>query len=300
MTIGKETFVMSGFIGGVGWGGMAADRKGVIYANSSTLPGISSIVESKSLLTSGVGEGAYRTQCAACHGADRKGIPDAVPAVDNLKGRLTDAEIASVIKDGRGRMPGFPGLPAPTVANLVAFLTTGEDLPGTARPQISLQGRFQPSQTLYTSTGNRNFVDAEGYPGVKPPWGTLNAIDMNTGQYLWRIPFGTTGAMGPQYGGSNTGGAVVTASGLLFIGATADRKFHAFDAKTGKLLWETTLSAPAQSTPATYMVGGRQYVVVASAARRAGGNQARAQDNAQALTQGQAPGGYVAFALPRK
>ena len=297
MAIGKETLVFAGFIGGAGWGGMAADRAGVLYANATDIPGISSIVESKDLLTSGVGEGAYRTQCANCHGADRKGIAEVFPSLVDIKARLSDTEIVNVVKNGRGRMPGFSTLPATTIANVVAFLTTGEDLPGTARPAISLQGRFAPSKTLYTSTGNRNFVDADGYPAVKPPWGTLNAIDMNTGQYLWRIPFGVTGTLGPEFGGANTGGAVVTASGLLFIGATADKKFHAFDARSGKLLWETTLGAPAQATPATYQINGKQFVVIASGARRAGA-QARNQDNSQAVTTNSSAGGYVAFALP--
>ena len=296
MAIGKETLIFAGFTGGVGWGGMAADRNGVLYANATDFPGISSIIESKNLLTSGVGEGTYRTQCANCHGADRKGVASVFPSLIDVKSKLSDAEIGAVIKNGRGRMPGFPALPANTVSNLVSFLTTGEDLPGTARPAISLQGRFAPSKTLYTSTGNRNFVDAEGYPGVKPPWGTLTAIDMNSGKFIWRIPFGNTGTLGPEFGGSNTGGAVVTASGLLFIGATADRKLRAFDARNGSLLWETTLTAPAQATPATYVVNGKQFVVIAASARR-GGAQARAQDNSQAVTSGQAGGAYIAFAL---
>ncbi len=296
MTIGKETLVFAGFTGGVGWGGMAADRNGVIYANASNTPGISSIVESKTLLTSGVGEGAYRTQCVSCHGADRQGVPNLFPSLADISPRLPEAEISKIIREGRGRMPGFGNLPAATVDNLVAYLVTGEDRPGATAPALSMQGRFAPSKTLYTSTGNRNFLDPEGYPGVKPPWGTLNAIDMSTGEYLWRIPFGTTGSLGPEFGGTTTGGAVVTAGGLLFIGATADRKFHAFNSKTGELLWEATLSAAAQATPAVYQVDGRQFVVIAAGGRR-GGAQARGQDNSQAIAQGQVEGGYFAFAL---
>jgi quinoprotein glucose dehydrogenase len=299
MTIGKETLVLAGFIGGVEWGGMAADPKGVLYANATRIPGVSSIVESQSLLSSGVGEGAYRTQCAGCHGMDLKGSPPMFPSVADLKARMSEAELADVIKNGRGRMPAFGNLPPATIANLVSYLRTGEDLPGAERPAISLQGRFAPSKTQYTSTGNRQFIDPDGYPGVKPPWGTLNAIDMTTGKYLWTVPFGVTGTMGPAFGGSNTGGPVITASGLLFIGATTDRKLHAYDTRTGKLLWEAALSAPAQATPAVYMVEGRQYVVVAASARRQGGRVAANQDNSQAVTTGAAQGGYVAFALPK-
>lgn len=296
MTIGKDTLVLAGFTGGVEWGGMAADPKGILYANVTNTAGISSIIESNSLLTAGLGEGTYRNQCASCHGVDRKGSPPLFPSLEDVKVNLSDADITAVIKNGRGRMPAFGGLPANTVANVVSYLATGKDLPGTERPPISLQGRLAPSQTQYTSTGNRNFVDPDGYPGVKPPWGTLNAIDMSTGQYLWTVPFGVTGKMGPEFGGSNTGGAVITGSGLMFIGATADRKLHAYDTKTGKLLWETTLAAPAQATPAVYAVDGRQYVVIAGSARA---GRAMGQDNSQAITDGRPAGGYFAFALPR-
>ncbi|OYU69967.1 MAG: hypothetical protein CFE28_08120 [Alphaproteobacteria bacterium PA2] len=300
MTIGKETLILAGFIGGVEWGGMAADRKGVVYANATRMPGVSSIVESKSLLTSGVGEGAYRTQCAGCHGMQMKGSPPMFPALTDLKSHATAAEVTEVIRNGRGRMPAFANLPPATIANLTAYLMTGADLPGADRPAISLQGRFAPSVTRYTSTGNRQWLDPEGYPGTKPPWGTLNAVDMNTGKYLWTVPFGITGSMGPEFGGANTGGGVVTGSGLLFIGATTDRKLHAYDTRTGKLLWETTLTAPAQATPAVYMAGGRQYVVIAASARRApGGRAPQGQDNSQAISTGAAQGGYVAFALPK-
>jgi len=278
---------------------MAVDPKGVLYANATRIPGVSSIVESQSLLASGVGEGAYRTQCAGCHGMDKKGSPGMFPSLVDLKARMAEGEIADVVKNGRGRMPAFGALPPATIANLVSYLRTGEDLPGAEKPALSLQGRFAPSKTQYTSTGNRQFVDPDGYPGVKPPWGTLNAIDMSTGKYLWTVPFGVTGALGPEFGGSNTGGPVITASGLLFIGATADRKLHAYDTRTGKLLWEAALSAPAQATPAVYMANGRQYVVIAASGRRQQGGRPANQDNSQAVTSVPVQGGYVAFALPR-
>lgn len=274
MTIGQDTLVMAGFIGGVGWGGMAADPDGILYANATDVPGISRIVESRSLLGAGIGDRTYQQQCFACHGADRQGVVGAFPALTGIGDRLSDPELAEIIRNGRGRMPGFANLPADTVANLISFLKTGRDLEGASAPGISLQGRFAPSITTYTSNGNRNFLDPDGFPGVKPPWGTLSAIDMNTGQYLWRIPFGATEGYGTQFGGRNTGGAVVTRSGLLFIGATSDRKFRAFDTRTGRLLWETMLSAAGEATPAVYMANGRQFVAIAAAERSQGGNAA--------------------------
>ena len=136
-------------------------------------------------------------------------------------------------------------------------------------------------------TGYNKFQDGKGFPAVAPPWGTLNAINLNTGEYVWKIPLGEDPGMvakGIRHTGTeNYGGPVVTASGLLFIAATKDEKFRAFDKKTGKLLWETTLPAAGFATPATYQVNGKQYVVIACGGVKLGakkGNQ------------------YVAFALP--
>ena len=276
MVMGQDTLVLSGFIGGVGWGGMAADPGGILYANATDIPGISRIVESRSLINAGIGDRTYQQQCSACHGAQRQGVAAVFPALTGIGERLSDEAIADIIRNGRGRMPGFASLPADAVANLISFLKTGSDLPGASTPAMSLQGRFAPSITTYTSNGNRNFIDPDGFPGVKPPWGTLSAIDMNTGQYLWRIPFGSTEGYGTQFGGRNTGGAVLTGGGLLFIGATADRQFHAFEASTGRLLWEATLSAAGEATPAVYMANGRQFVAIAAAERNQGGNAAPA------------------------
>jgi quinoprotein glucose dehydrogenase len=137
--------------------------------------------------------------------------------------------------------------------------------------------------------GYNKFLDPDGYPAVEPPWGTLNAINLDTGEIAWKIPFGEFPelvAKGIRNTGSeNYGGPVVTAGGLLFIGATDhDRKFHAFDKAKGKLLWEATLPAGGNATPATYEVNGRQFVVIA-----AGGGKSRRPSG----------GSYVAFALPK-
>ena len=141
----------------------------------------------------------------------------------------------------------------------------------------------------YKTIGFRRFTDPEGYPATAPPWGTLSAIDLNTGKYLWKIPFGTYPELVAKgmsdTGSDNYGGPVVTDGGLLFIGASVfDQKFHAYDKTTGKLLWETELPLSGLATPATYMVNGKQYVVIA-----AGGGQSSRKPSG---------GVYVAFALP--
>jgi len=143
---------------------------------------------------------------------------------------------------------------------------------------------------LYTTTGYRRSLDPDGYPATAPPWGTLNAIDLDTGKYLWRLPFGEypelTAKGITNTGSENYGGPIVTEGGLLFIAATNfDRKIHAFDKTTGKLLWEQALPYAGNATPATYMVNGRQYVVIA-----AGGSFLNPNSTKGAL--------YIAFALP--
>jgi quinoprotein glucose dehydrogenase len=142
----------------------------------------------------------------------------------------------------------------------------------------------------YRFTGYQKFLDPEGYPAVLPPWGTLNAIDLNTGDYAWKIPLGEypdLAAKGQNNTGTeNYGGPIVTAGGLVFIGATNyDRKFRAFDKSTGELLWEATLPFPGNATPITYEVNGRQFVVIAAG----GGKDLKSPSG----------GVYVAFALPQ-
>jgi quinoprotein glucose dehydrogenase len=141
----------------------------------------------------------------------------------------------------------------------------------------------------YVLGGYNRFQDADGYPAVQPPWGTLNAIDLNTGNYLWTVPLGEHPELVAQgmtnTGSENYGGPVLTDGGLLFIGATMfDRKFRAFDSRTGKLLWQTLLPYAGVATPITYSIAGRQYVLIAtSGSRDPKGPQGAA---------------YVAFALP--
>jgi quinoprotein glucose dehydrogenase len=189
-----------------------------------------------------------------------------------------------------GRMPGFPALAPEAVDGLMDLVLNPEsasssDIEEDAVLSLTSDG----SDVAYRFTGYHRFLDPDGYPAVAPPWGTLNAIDLNTGEYLWKIPFGEHPELKAQgietTGSENYGGPVLTASGLLFIGATLfDRKFRAYDAATGKLLWEYEMPYAGMATPAVYMVDGRQYIVIATSNSR----------NRQA-PQGSA---YIAFALP--
>src|SRR4029077_17021467 len=192
------------------------------------------------------------------------------------------AELNQVITQGAGRMPGFPALQPAALAALVAFLRTGEEVRAVHDASaVAMKYRF---------TGCRKFLDPDGYPAIAPPWGTLSAIDLNTGEYAWKIPLGEypeLAAQGlKQTGSENYGGPIVTAGGLLFIGATNfDKKFRAFDKATGALLWEASLPFSGNATPATYQINGRQFVVIAAG----GGKDSRSRSG----------GVYVAFALPQ-
>jgi len=213
-----------------------------------------------------------------------RGSPPEFPSLVNLGAKYKEAEIAKIIREGRGRMPNFARLGPNVVEAMAHLVASGEDTEF-ATPL----GEQLASPLKYTHDGYNKFLDPDGYPAVEPPWGTLCAINLDTGEFRWKIPFGEFPELVAKglrdTGSENYGGPLVTAGGLLFIGATNhDRKFRAYDKATGKLLWETVLPAAGNATPATYEVDGRQFVVIA-----AGGGKWGAPSG----------GSYVAFALPK-
>ncbi len=281
-SVGVNTVVFPGFDGGAEWGGPAVDPEtSIIYINSNDIAWTGSLA--KRPASSG-GRGVYLSQCSVCHGENLAGSPPQFPSLVQIGKRLTMQQIATTIEQGGGgRMPAFPNLQGDALKELVAYLTVGQDK--------SIAGAHHATAFMpYGFTGYKKFLDPDGYPAVLPPWGTLNAIDLNTGNYVWKIPFGyypELAAKGMKDTGTeNYGGPVVTAGGLLFIGATNfDKQFRAFDKTTGKLLWKTTLPFAGNATPATYQVDGRQYVVIAAGGGKDGNNPSG--------------GVYVAFSLPQ-
>jgi quinoprotein glucose dehydrogenase len=284
----KGSIVLPGFDGGGEWGGAAVDREtGVLYVNASDVPGIAAMrpmtLAALGGRTLGSGAEVYSAFCAGCHGADRRGDGDRVPSLTGVSPRLPAPQIQTVIARGRGFMPAFRDVPEPARAAVVDYLL--------ARP-----GRIPPnadeeppgSASAYGFVGYERWKDPDGYPAIKPPWGTLSAIDLNTGEYRWRIPLGEVPALTARglapTGTELYGGPIVTAGGLVFIAAAQDEKLRAFDKATGKLLWEAKLPAAGFATPSTYAVGGRQFVVIAAGGGKLG---SKSSDS------------YVAFALPR-
>lgn len=281
LSIGKDTVVFPGFDGGAEWGGPAVDPStALLYVNANEMAWTGALAPNTGKNSP---RGIYLSQCSVCHGERLAGSPPAIPSLANIAARLTAAQIAKTIRNGKGRMNGFPNLSDEEVSALVDFLASGESKAMTGSIAA-------PPGMNYRFTGYHKFLDAQGYPAIAPPWGTLSAIDLNTGEYAWKINLGEYPALARQgmanTGSENYGGPIVTAGGLLFIGATDfDRKFRAFDKATGKLLWETTLPFAGNATPATYAVDGRQYVVIAAG----GGKDLNSPSG----------GVYVAFALPR-
>lgn len=284
----RQTIFAPGYDGGMEWGGAAVDpRSGVLYVNANDIAATGGLTAAPPPVSGGDGARLYQQNCAMCHGIDRKGAPPEFPSLVDIGSRLIDYEADKVIVGGRGRMPGFPQLAKPDRRAILAYLFGLPAIPGADREVQAAGARAKPSR--YSFTGYRKFLDPDGYPAVKPPWGTLNAIDMNTGRQLWKVPLGQYPALVaagmPNTGSENYGGPIVTSSGLLFIGATVyDRKFRAFSAANGRLLWEAALPYAGVATPMTYKAKGRQYVVIATSGQRD--------------PKGPQGSAYVAFALP--
>ena len=212
------------------------------------------------------GVAVYADHCAICHGDHMEGIAPSIPMLFGVGSRMSKRQIVEMIHNGKGTMPPLPDLDRADLDALLHLLGA-VDRPGAEAPS------GQDATDKYIFTGYRKFLDPDGYPAIAPPWGTLNAIDLKSGKYLWKIPLGEYPALAEKglknTGTENYGGPIVTAGGIVFIGATIyDREFRAFDSRDGKLLWETELPFSGVATPATYMVDGRQYVVIGASAAR--------------------------------
>ena len=256
----KGVITTPGHQGGIEWGGGAFNpNTNIVFVNANEAPTINRLVkyydfQSDDLSPALKGYLLYQRNCTSCHGTDRKGLAPGVASLEKIT--LSREQITKVLGSGRGNMPSFQHLTTVERENLAAFLKTDD---------TELDNRTESGVVRYSSDAPF-LVDQEGYPGIKPPWGTLNALNVATGELVWKIPFGEYPELAKKglkdTGSKNFGGPIATAGGLVFIAATPDEKIRAFDQSNGQLVWEHKLPAAGYATPSTYMIDGKQYVVI--------------------------------------
>ena len=289
----QGTVIFPGFDGGGEWGGAATDpESGILYVNASEMPWILTLFEVTGVDgPHALGRRIYAQNCVSCHGLDLKGnrLQEFPPLID-LRKKYQPQQMAEIIRRGRKRMPSFLHLKPAEVEAVVRYTFEIEES-NTNDRQTS---QFHPThvteesdQRGFAHTGYNRFLDPDGYPAVKPPWGTLSAIDLNKGEIAWQVTLGESPELTAfgygETGTENYGGPIVTAGGLIFIAATKDESIRAFNKHTGQELWRASLPAAGYATPCTYQIDGRQYVIIAAAGGKIGSPAGDA---------------YVAFALP--
>ncbi|HUQ64621.1 MAG TPA: PQQ-binding-like beta-propeller repeat protein [Flavitalea sp.] len=291
----KGIIQMPGFRGGAEWSGACVDMEtGIMYVSINDIPNIVQLVERKEkdnkalsqMSVKKAGEMLFQTNCALCHGSDLKGN-NSFPSLEQLANKFNVTDLITILNKPKGMMPSFnKRLNEQEKHAIAAFLLNSNET------SIYLKSKNDTSisesrKTRYALKGYFQLLDQNGYPGVKPPWGTLNAVDLNNGELKWKIPLGSFPDLAAKgFGNTGTqlfGGGIVTAGGLIFIGASQDEKFRAIDKTTGQILWEYQLPCGGYATPSTYVVDGKQYVVIAAG----GGGRQRTK----------AGDYYIAFAL---
>lgn len=287
----QGTIIFPGLDGGAEWGGAAVDPEGIMYLNSNEMAWLISLEETgptdNDLFLTPGGQ-VYAKNCSACHGAERSGNPESgFPSLVNLNDRLEREHVLKVITSGQGKMPAFKSLSDREEKLLIAYLYADTLEIAEDKKEVETEGGETDDEYGYEISGYTKFLGQDGYPAISPPWGTLNAVNLNTGEYLWTKVYGEYPELSekgiPQTGAESYGGPVVTAGGLLFIAGTKDAKFRAYNKKTGDLVWEVQLPAAAFATPSVYMIDGKQYVVIACGGTKLGAEKGDS---------------YVAFALP--
>jgi quinoprotein glucose dehydrogenase len=259
------------FNGGTNWGGAAYDPETrILYVNCSNEAEWISMVPAKPqtmISQYEFGRQLYGATCTACHDAKNSSNVNFV-SIDNLKAVAKDrqrSELHHTLLNGKGQMPKFSTLTEMERESIISFLKEeGKDV---TLEKKDLKLSFSES-IPFIASGHNDFRDNEGFPVNKKPWGTISAIDLDKGAVRWQIPLGTYPELEERgfepTGTFNMGGPIVTAGGLVFIGAAMDEKFRAIDKETGEELWQYQLDAGAYATPSTYEIAGKQYVVIAA------------------------------------
>lgn len=269
--------LLPGYDGGAEYGGAGADPdNGIIYVNANEMAWFLRMEKREELLAVNnantqlsAGEQTYRIYCAVCHGIDRKGNAASGTAdLSTLPQKHAQQYANEIISKGKAKMPGFPNLTNEVKQQLIDYLFDIE------KKEVVTANLSTEQQDLYQFTGYTKFLDDNGLPAISPPWGTLTAIDLNTGNHIWQTTLGITPGLADQdtnpTGCENYGGPIITENGLLLIAGTKDGMFRAFNRFTGKLLWQTKLPAASFATPAMYRIHGKQYIVLACGGEKLG------------------------------
>lgn len=290
----QGTLVLPGLTGGAEWGGPSFDpSSGILYINATEMPWVVTMIDTlveklpaSTQTNLQAGKSIYNKSCKGCHGADLKGSGN-FPSLLNLQTKYDELKFKNIISSGQRMMPAFKHFSEEDKTALASYLLNIESKQKMIfTPVARLSHPFYSSP--YRFGGYKQFLTKEGYPGIKPPWGTLSAIELSTGRLVWKNILGDYPELkskGIHAGTENWGGSVVTAGGLVFIAATRDEKIRAFNKTTGKLLFESALPAGGYATPSVYSVNGKQFVVIAS-----GGGRMRTKS----------ADSYVAYSLPDK
>ncbi|HKB43979.1 MAG TPA: pyrroloquinoline quinone-dependent dehydrogenase, partial [Chitinophagaceae bacterium] len=235
---GKKTLVVfPGFDGGTDWGGPSFDPEtGYFYVNANEVCFLLTLVDVKPAPVNKetylqAGMRLYTQNCMTCHGTDRKGSGNFPSIVDAARKYIRDS-LLQLINSGRRMMPSFGRLDQEEKNAIASYVL---DIKKEHRKIFMSPSR--PVDTFrvipYAMTGYYKFYSPEGYPAIAPPWGTITAINLNTGEHVWKTTLGEypeLKAKGiPPTGTENYGGSVVTAGGLLFIAAARDGKIRAFN-----------------------------------------------------------------------
>jgi len=286
-------WIFPGFDGGGEWGGAAVDPESkIMYISNSEMPWAQVMIDvpknTNDHTLNGIGHTIYNKYCISCHGQGLKGNGTSYPSLVNINKKYTEEQVSKIVADGRNMMPSFKQIPVDEKKALLAFvLKLPEKEPANRQLAKEPVSKSTTNAIPYVMNGYNRFLDKDGYPGIKPPWGTLDAVDLTSGKLLWKVPLGEYPELTkkgiPITGTELYGGPLVTKGGLVFVAATKDEKIRAFDKKTGKQLWEAKLPAAGYATPATYAIDGKQYVVISCGGGKIG---SKSGDS------------YVCFALP--
>jgi quinoprotein glucose dehydrogenase len=265
----EGTIIFPGFDGGAEWGGPSVDpNTGVMYVNASEMPWILKMYDVKENATGSenyllAGVRLFQQNCMSCHGKDMKGGGN-YPSLIGVDKKLNEESFISFINNGRRMMPAFHHLPQEEKEAIASYvLNLDKEQKKHYVQHLSAKEEFR--NLPYSISGYIKFLSKDGLPAIAPPWGSLTAIDLNTGKFLWKDTLGQDARFKnvKNTGTENYGGSAITKSGLLFIAATSDGMFRAFNRNNGKLLWQVKLPNAGFATPSVYEVNGKEYVVIA-------------------------------------